>query len=474
MGEPLSQVFRTGTASELWIWLGRRIGRETEAVSTSNVQPDPAFSWKQEVSRSITAHQSRRGLSAVEPAREVRTPAAAGSRAAMVAARVAAHYAQVPSFSQMQAAEAHAALRAAEVATQAALEANAAAQAALASLQAAAAAPRQPEPKVAPSPSFEPAQPAARGWEPTLAPAQIAAPSSLEAWENECSRVHGETDFRLRPLNPVSAPVFAPAPRQPEDLAATAEDRWEPASPSGEPWGAEDFLPVEPAQPIHANLIEFPRELIATRKMRPRLAEGPFAEEGLERQLSIFEVEPEEISTEPEEADATPASAWQQPEWSGIKLDAQPLDEPEPGNAPDSQPILQQASGSRRLMAVLVDGMLLACVLLGLAVAVAKILVHPPAARIMELSVVAALVLAGLLYQTLFLTLGRATPGMRCACISFCTFDGQIPTRKQLRGRLGALLLSIVPVGLGIAWALFDDDHLCWHDRLSRTYLRRC
>ena len=32
---------------------------------------------------------------------------------------------------------------------------------------------------------------------------------------------------------------------------------------------------VEPAQPIHANLIEFPREIVATRKVRPRLAEGP-------------------------------------------------------------------------------------------------------------------------------------------------------------------------------------------------------
>jgi len=26
---------------------------------------------------------------------------------------------------------------------------------------------------------------------------------------------------------------------------------------------------------------------------------------------------------------------------------------------------------------------------------------------------------------------------------------------------------------LGVAWALFDEDHLCWHDRLSRTYLRK-
>jgi uncharacterized RDD family membrane protein YckC len=62
---------------------------------------------------------------------------------------------------------------------------------------------------------------------------------------------------------------------------------------------------------------------------------------------------------------------------------------------------------------------------------------------------------------------------MRCARLSLCTFDGQSPTRGQLRRRLGALLLSVLPVGLGVAWILFDDDHLCWHDRLSKTYLRK-
>jgi uncharacterized RDD family membrane protein YckC len=39
---------------------------------------------------------------------------------------------------------------------------------------------------------------------------------------------------------------------------------------------------------------------------------------------------------------------------------------------------------------------------------------------------------------------------------------------------MGALLLSLLPLGLGVAWALFDDDRLSWHDRLSKTYLRRC
>jgi hypothetical protein len=63
---------------------------------------------------------------------------------------------------------------------------------------------------------------------------------------------------------------------------------------------------------------------------------------------------------------------------------------------------------------------------------------------------------------------------MLYAGISLCTFDEQIPTSAQLRGRLGALLLSLLPVGLGVAWAIFDEEHLSWHDRLSRTYQREC
>jgi uncharacterized RDD family membrane protein YckC len=78
-----------------------------------------------------------------------------------------------------------------------------------------------------------------------------------------------------------------------------------------------------------------------------------------------------------------------------------------------------------------------------------------------------------LLYQTIFSTLTEATPGMRYAGISLCTFDDQCPTRAQRCGRLGALLLSLLPVGLGAAWAIFDEEHLSWHDRLSKTYQRK-
>lgn len=155
-------------------------------------------------------------------------------------------------------------------------------------------------------------------------------------------------------------------------------------------------------------------------------------------------------------------------------MEAHAQDEPEGEEAPAPQLAPELAPFGRRLMAALVDGAIIGCMGIGSALAVAAGIGHPPAARIVALVAALALLLAGMIYQTLFLTLAEGTPGMRCARISLCTFDDQIPTSAQLRSRLGAMLLSVVPVGLGIAWALFDDDHLCWHDRLSRTYLRKC
>lgn len=79
----------------------------------------------------------------------------------------------------------------------------------------------------------------------------------------------------------------------------------------------------------------------------------------------------------------------------------------------------------------------------------------------------------GAAYQALFMVLARATPGMRFAGIALSTFEGQHPGLAQRWMRLAALLLSVLPLGLGLVWALLDDDHLMGHDRLSKTYMRK-
>jgi uncharacterized RDD family membrane protein YckC len=233
---------------------------------------------------------------------------------------------------------------------------------------------------------------------------------------------------------------------------------------------AQELAQVEPGQPIHANLIEFPRELVATRKVR--LREAHVSVEEPAEQLSIFEVDPGTISTEavPEAALPRPSSF----EWSGIKLDAQPAEEilldEDPAAAPAT---IQLAPFSRRLMAAVVDGTLITGAFLGAALVAASHIDRLPELKILEAGSAAALLLTSFLYQLLFSTLASATPGMKYAGISLCTFDDQCPNRTQRFQRLGALLLSILPVGLGLAWAIFDEEHLSWHDRLSKTYHRR-
>jgi uncharacterized RDD family membrane protein YckC len=294
-----------------------------------------------------------------------------------------------------------------------------------------------------------PMQPSTQASKPASAPVQPALPPSLEAWESEEYRHLREPDFALSPPEPVSVRT----PRQ--ALANKSSD-------------GKDIESAEPVLATHANLIEFPRELIAPRKRRPRRVEGPLAADGLGRQMSIFEVDPGVLPMHPETAAMAPA-------WANIPLEAQPMDESEPErpNAPVLLPTLRLAPIGLRLMATLVDVALVAGALTGSALVAVATIGHPLPAGIARFSALFGFLLVGLFYQAIFLILVDATPGMNCAGLSLYTLDGQIPTRSQRRTRLGALLLSVLPVGLGAAWSLFDDDHLCWHDRLSKTYLRK-
>jgi uncharacterized RDD family membrane protein YckC len=123
-------------------------------------------------------------------------------------------------------------------------------------------------------------------------------------------------------------------------------------------------------------------------------------------------------------------------------------------------------------MAVLVDAALAAALCLAAAIPATHALRVFPGLRAVEIGAGVAIAAAAALYQALFLTLAAATPGMKYAGLRLSTFSGQVPTRTERCTRLTALLLSVLPVGIGIVWAIFDEDRLCWHDRLSLTYLR--
>jgi len=167
------------------------------------------------------------------------------------------------------------------------------------------------------------------------------------------------------------------------------------------------------------------------------------------------------------------APEWSRPNWPDIKLEDQRMKEIPLLLVPPAVQ-LHAASLRIRFKAVVVDGTLTLGAVLAAALVATLNLENLPSVKTMALVAAAAAVILGALYQILFLTLGKATPGMKVAHLALRTLDGEDPTRAQRCGRFGALLLSLLPAGLGVLWALFDHDHLSLHDRLSRTYLRKC
>jgi len=74
-------------------------------------------------------------------------------------------------------------------------------------------------------------------------------------------------------------------------------------------------------------------------------------------------------------------------------------------------------------------------------------------------------------YFALFTVFGGSTPGMMLRGLRVVSFEGGIPTSRQMLWRSFGYLVSAGTCFLGFVWALWDEDQLCWQDRISQTYL---
>lgn len=74
-------------------------------------------------------------------------------------------------------------------------------------------------------------------------------------------------------------------------------------------------------------------------------------------------------------------------------------------------------------------------------------------------------------YFTLFTVFGGTTPGMMLRGLQVVSFSGEPPTPRQTLWRSVGYVLSAGTFFLGFLWALWDEDSLTWHDRISHTYL---
>jgi uncharacterized RDD family membrane protein YckC len=75
-----------------------------------------------------------------------------------------------------------------------------------------------------------------------------------------------------------------------------------------------------------------------------------------------------------------------------------------------------------------------------------------------------------LFYEILWCLADGDTAGMRWAHLKLVNFDGQPPDREQRLYRLAAGCLSLLAAGLGLIWALVDEESLTWHDHISKTF----
>ena len=74
-------------------------------------------------------------------------------------------------------------------------------------------------------------------------------------------------------------------------------------------------------------------------------------------------------------------------------------------------------------------------------------------------------------YFALFTVFGATTPGMMFRGLQVMSFSGEPPTPRQLLLRSVGYMLSAGIGLIGFLWAVWDEDQLTWHDRLSKTYL---
>ena len=82
----------------------------------------------------------------------------------------------------------------------------------------------------------------------------------------------------------------------------------------------------------------------------------------------------------------------------------------------------------------------------------------------------ALLGIVSLLYRALWCLASGDSPGMQLAGLRLVDFDGRRPGTRPRVIRQAASILSLGAAGVGIAWALVDDESLTWHDHISKTF----
>jgi uncharacterized RDD family membrane protein YckC len=82
----------------------------------------------------------------------------------------------------------------------------------------------------------------------------------------------------------------------------------------------------------------------------------------------------------------------------------------------------------------------------------------------------AVLALVSMLYGLIWAIAGRETAGMHFADLQLITFDGFPLDARSRALRFVSTWLSFCSGGVGLLWAVADEENLTWHDHISKTF----
>ena len=263
-------------------------------------------------------------------------------------------------------------------------------------------------------------------------------------------------------INASSGPLppsgFEPVSNQALALDGVSSEASIAAEADGQPWQsmAETAPPPIPHSAGYvsvghgtAKIIEFPRFAWAPPPPPPDQLAEPVSERP--RILDVPEVEPPP------------------PALGGIIMEA--TEHPEVEKRPGIDIPLQSAPLGLRIVAALVDGIIVAAASALFGFIFWKIdALRPPQVQLLGLAA-AIPCLFWAAYQYLLVVYSGSTPGLRLAGLELARFDGTTTTRSLRRWRVLAGWLSAVSLGMGYAWVFLDEDALCWHDRITHTYI---
>lgn len=215
----------------------------------------------------------------------------------------------------------------------------------------------------------------------------------------------------------------------------------------------EPLPPPVPRPPAKRKIIAFPRQA-TTQEETYRLADPVIPE-----QPRILDV--------PEELEPFPTT----PLLEGLQL---PADQRSAAPSRDHIELPFQAAGiGRRLCAGLVDCALVAAAS-GVFGAIAyKLLPKIEPTKPLVLTVAALPVLLWAVYEYMLVMYAGTTAGMEIAKVGLSTFKGEAPNWRHRRSWVIGLYFSTASLGMGLLWSLVDVDRLCWHDRISHTFVTR-